>query len=32
MSSGGVHESTDGGEHWAPLVQGLEVVEGLTCF
>jgi hypothetical protein len=28
MSGGGVHESTDGGQHWAPLVQGLEVVEG----
>jgi hypothetical protein len=29
MSSGGVHESTDGGASWAPLVEGLEVVEGL---
>jgi hypothetical protein len=29
MSSGGVHESSDGGRTWAPLVQGLEVVEGL---
>jgi hypothetical protein len=29
MSSGGVHESTDGGRHWKPLVEGLEVVEGL---
>ena len=29
MSSGGVHESLDGGEHWAPLVKGLEVVEQL---
>ena len=28
MSSGGVHESTDGGHHWTPLVEGLEVVEG----
>ncbi len=28
MSSGGVHESTDAGRSWAPLVQGLEVVEG----
>ncbi|ODV11310.1 MAG: glycosyl hydrolase [Rubrivivax sp. SCN 70-15] len=28
MSSGGVHESTDGGRHWSPLVEGLEVVEG----
>jgi photosystem II stability/assembly factor-like uncharacterized protein len=29
MSSGGVHESLDGGKSWAPLVEGLEVVEGL---
>ena len=29
MSSGGVHESCDGGRSWAPLVQGLEVVEDL---
>ena len=29
MSSGGVHESTNGGRTWAPLVQGLEVVENL---
>lgn len=28
MSSGGVHESLDRGQSWAPLVQGLEVVEG----
>lgn len=28
MSSGGVHESTDRGETWRPLVDGLEVVEG----
>jgi photosystem II stability/assembly factor-like uncharacterized protein len=28
MSSGGVHESVDGGKSWAPLVQGLEVVDG----
>ncbi len=28
MSSGGVHESTDGGRSFSPLVQGLEVVEG----
>ncbi|MBL0149429.1 MAG: glycosyl hydrolase [Ideonella sp.] len=28
MSSGGVHESTDGGRHWHTLVKGLEVVEG----
>ena len=29
MSSGGVHESLDRGRTWAPLVKGLEVVEGL---
>ncbi len=29
MSSGGVHETRDGGRHWTPLVEGLEVVEGL---
>jgi photosystem II stability/assembly factor-like uncharacterized protein len=28
MSSGGVHESLDGGRHWTPLVEGLAVVEG----
>ena len=28
MSSGGVHESADGGQHWTPLLNGLEVVEG----
>ncbi len=28
MSSGGVHESTDGGATFRPLVRGLEVVEG----
>ncbi|MDE2145759.1 MAG: glycosyl hydrolase [Burkholderiales bacterium] len=28
MSSGGVHESTDGGHSWRALVQGLQVVEG----
>ena len=28
MSSGGVHESLDRGASWAPLVGGLEVVEG----
>jgi photosystem II stability/assembly factor-like uncharacterized protein len=28
MSSGGVHESTDGGRSWTPLVKGLQVVEG----
>ena len=29
MSSGGVHESRDGGGTWAPIVKGLEVVEDL---
>jgi len=28
MSGGGVHESTDGGRTFAPLIKGLEVVEG----
>ena len=28
MSGGGVHESTDGGRSFAPLLKGLEVVEG----
>lgn len=28
MSSGGVHESVDGGRSWKPLVEGMEVVEG----
>jgi hypothetical protein len=28
MSSGGVHESLDGGKSWQPLLDGLEVVEG----
>ncbi len=27
MSSGGVHESLDGGATWVPLIDGLEVVE-----
>jgi photosystem II stability/assembly factor-like uncharacterized protein len=27
MSSGGVHESLDGGKSWEPLIDGLEVVE-----
>ncbi len=31
MSSGGVHESLDGGKSWAPLIDGLEVVEGLDA-
>ncbi len=29
MSSGGVHESMDGGRNWVPLVDGMEVVENL---
>ena len=29
MSSGGVHESSDGGSHWRPLINGLEIVEPL---
>jgi photosystem II stability/assembly factor-like uncharacterized protein len=29
MSSGGVHESLDGGQSWSPLIAGLEVVEDL---
>ena len=28
MSGGGVHESTDGGQSFTPLLNGLEVVEG----
>ena len=28
MSGGGVHESADGGRSWAPIVRGLEVVDG----
>ena len=28
MSSGGVHESVDGGRSWTTLVKGLEVVQG----
>jgi len=31
MSSGGVHESLDRGRSWAPLVKGLEVVEGFDA-
>lgn len=29
MSSGGVHESADGGRSWMPVIKGLEVVEDL---
>ena len=29
MSSGGVHETTDGGRTFTPLIGGMEVVEGL---
>ncbi len=28
MSSGGIHESRDGGASWKPLIEGMEVVEG----
>ena len=31
MSSGGVHETTDGGAHWTPLVDGMEVVGGFDA-
>ncbi len=31
MSGGGVHESTDGGRTWTPLVDGMEVVEGFDA-
>jgi photosystem II stability/assembly factor-like uncharacterized protein len=31
MSSGGVHESRDGGRTFAPLVRGLEVVDGFDA-
>ncbi len=31
MSGGGVHESLDGGRTFAPLVKGLEVVEGFDA-
>ena len=31
MSSGGVHESLDRGASWAPLVQGMEVVDGFDA-
>jgi photosystem II stability/assembly factor-like uncharacterized protein len=31
MSGGGVHESTDGGKNFAPLVKGMQVVEGFDA-
>ena len=31
MSSGGVHESTDGGQSFKPIVDGMEVVEGFDA-
>lgn len=31
MSSGGVHESTDGGLSWSSMIEGLEVVEGFDA-
>lgn len=31
MSSGGVHETLDGGKSWKPLSDGLEVVEGFNA-
>ncbi len=31
MSSGGVHETTDGGRNWSPLVDGMAVVEGFDA-
>jgi hypothetical protein len=31
MSGGGVHESRDAGRSWAPLIRGLEVVEGFDA-
>ncbi len=31
MSGGGVHESTDGGKHFVPLVGGMEVVAGFDA-
>lgn len=30
MSGGGVHESTDGGKTFVPLIKGLDVVEGFS--
>jgi photosystem II stability/assembly factor-like uncharacterized protein len=31
MSSGGVHETRDGGQTWKPIIGGLEVVEGFDA-
>ncbi|MDE1937912.1 MAG: glycosyl hydrolase [Alphaproteobacteria bacterium] len=31
MSSGGVHETTDGGRSWTPMVQGMAVVDGFDA-
>lgn len=31
MSGGGVHESTDGGKSFAPLIKGMETVEGFDA-
>lgn len=31
MSSGGIHESTDGGTTFAPLIKGMETVEGFDA-
>ncbi|MEE8438157.1 MAG: hypothetical protein V3S07_01105, partial [Micropepsaceae bacterium] len=31
MSGGSVHETIDGGKNWSPLVDGLEVVDGLDA-
>ena len=31
MSGSGVHETIDGGKNWSPLVDGLEVVDGLDA-
>jgi photosystem II stability/assembly factor-like uncharacterized protein len=31
MSGGGVHESIDGGWHWTPLLNGMEVVGGFDA-
>ncbi|MBU6296936.1 MAG: glycosyl hydrolase [Alphaproteobacteria bacterium] len=31
MSGGGVHETTDGGRNWTPMVQGMAVVDGFDA-